>query len=46
MRREVELQEEVDRLKADKIFENQQRGIKNLVDRSKSRGRDGMASTA
>ena len=45
-RREVELQEEIDRIKLEKVQESQQRGIKNLVERSKSRGRDpGMANT-
>jgi acyl-[acyl carrier protein]--UDP-N-acetylglucosamine O-acyltransferase len=40
MRREAELQEEIDRLKQDHADESNARTVKNLLDRSKSRGRE------
>ena len=39
MRREVELQEEIDRLKYEHTTENNAKSIKNILDRSKSRGK-------
>jgi hypothetical protein len=39
MRKEVELQEEIDALKQQHLQENNARSVKNILDRSKSRGR-------
>ncbi len=45
MRREVELQEEIDRIKVQYQQEKTATGVKNLLDRSKSRGRGGDENT-